>query len=85
MRLGGAGEVEILNVAVDPGFRGQGVATALIESLQAAQVFLEVRESNTTAIGLYRRIGFEEAGKRKEYYDNPTEDAIVMRRSRPAP
>ena len=39
---------------------------------------LEVRESNTPAIGLYRKLGFEEVGRRKGYYTNPKEDAILM-------
>jgi polysaccharide biosynthesis protein PslH len=75
-------EREILNIAVAPEFRRSGVATALIRSLTAPTVFLEVRLSNTFARSLYRKLGFEEVGTRRDYYDHPAEDAIVMRRSR---
>jgi ribosomal-protein-alanine acetyltransferase len=73
-------EREILNVAVAPEFRRGGIATALINALDAPNVFLEVRVSNAPARDLYRKLGFEEAGVRRGYYDNPVEDAIVMRR-----
>lgn len=79
-----AGEVEILNVAVDPSFRRRGIATALINSITAPGVFLEVRESNDIAIAAYGKLGFTEIGRRKDYYDDPVENAIVMRRTRPA-
>lgn len=45
----------------------------------AAQVLLEVRESNEAAIGLYQRNGFQEIGRRRGYYSRPTEDALLMR------
>jgi [ribosomal protein S18]-alanine N-acetyltransferase len=78
---------EILNVAVATGFRGRGLAgqmldAALIE-LAARGVrtaFLEVRESNEAALGLYRSRNFSEIGRRREYYRRPVEDALVMRR-----
>jgi ribosomal-protein-alanine acetyltransferase len=76
------GEREILNVAVHPEMRRTGIASELIR----AEVrrcpgthFLEVRESNGPARQLYRRLGFEEAGSRPDYYDTPPESAIVMR------
>jgi ribosomal-protein-alanine N-acetyltransferase len=75
-------EREILNVAVAPEFRRSGVATELISALDAPRVFLEVRVSNASARQLYRKLGFEEAGVRRGYYDNPLEDAIVMQRTR---
>jgi ribosomal-protein-alanine acetyltransferase len=83
-RLVADDEREILNVAVAPEFRRRGVATALINALDDRNVFLEVRVSNTIARTVYRRLGFEDVGTRREYYDNPTEDAIVMKRSRGA-
>ncbi len=76
-------EYEILNLAVDPGFRRQGVARALLESALArhpGEIFLEVRASNATAQELYRRLGFSEAGRRPAYYNDPVEAAVVMRR-----
>jgi ribosomal-protein-alanine acetyltransferase len=74
-------EREILNLAVSPQFRHMGVATALVrhELERRAIHYLEVRESNVAAHALYRRLGFEEVGRRPEYYDSPVETAIVMR------
>jgi ribosomal-protein-alanine N-acetyltransferase len=72
-------EVEILNIAVAPSFRRRGIARALLDSLPKAEIFLEVRESNVGARGLYRAVGFREAGLRRGYYQNPPEGAIVMR------
>lgn len=79
--LPAAGEAEILTLAVDPGFRRQGVATGLLRVfLQSApgRVFLEVRRSNLAAQKLYERFGFVIAGVRVGYYPSPPEDAIVM-------
>ena len=78
----GPGEKEILNLAVDQTFRRRGVATALLKKELAngpAARFLEVRESNLSAIRLYRGMGFRPVGVRKNYYNNPPEAAIVMR------
>ena len=72
------------NVAVDPRFRRQGVADELIAALvrfgraKLAFLTLEVRASNAPAIALYAKHGFQEAGRRKHYYDDPREDAIIM-------
>jgi len=78
----GAGdpEREILNVAVAPRFRRVGVATALLnhELAKRGSHFLEVRVSNVAAQTLYRKLGFVELGVRHNYYDNPSESAIVM-------
>ncbi len=77
------GEVEILNLAVDPGARRQGLARRL---LQAALErcpgiwYLEVRESNAAAQKLYEMLGFRVCGRRTGYYKNPTETGIVMTR-----
>ena len=74
-------EREILNIAVAPRFRRGGVATLLLreELASGCTYFLEVRESNVAAQTLYRRFGFSEVGRRKKYYANPSETAIVMR------
>ena len=75
-------EVEILTVAVDPGFRRQGIGLALMRRIvretQARTMVLEVRASNGPAIALYQKMGFANVGRRKGYYRGG-EDAIVMR------
>ena len=81
-RVVAPGEAEVLNVAVDPARRNRGIATALLQTLEEPEVFLEVRESNTRAQALYRKLGFEVVGRRPDYYDDPVESAFVMRRSR---
>lgn len=75
----------ISNVAAAPGFRRLGVASALIaETVRRAQglglafLTLEVRESNFPARRLYAKHGFTDVGKRRSYYENPVEDAILM-------
>lgn len=75
----------ISNVAVSPDCRRQGIADALIneligraEALSLAFITLEVRVSNDAARALYKKHGFTEVGRRKNYYDFPTEDAILM-------
>jgi ribosomal-protein-alanine acetyltransferase len=76
------GESEILNVAVAPEFRRQGVARALIVALVAdfeGALFLEVRASNVAARLFYKSLGFEEVTTRPEYYVKPSEPAIVMK------
>jgi polysaccharide biosynthesis protein PslH len=73
-------EREILNIAVVREFRRTGVASTLINSLTDPSVFLEVRVSNAPARALYCKLAFEEVGTRRDYYDNPTEDAVVMRK-----
>ncbi len=80
-----ADEFEIMNLAVDPDDRRKGIATALVDSaLDSARsegckaAHLEVRASNAAAIGLYRARGFAETGRRKRYYDNPIEDALLL-------
>ncbi len=76
------GEREILNLAVAPEFRRQGVARDLVrsflEELNGA-VYLEVRASNSAARNLYKSLGFQEVTVRKEYYDSPPEGGIVMK------
>ena len=75
----------ISNVAVDPMFRRQGIADALIKELlsradrlRLSFVTLEVRKSNEAARALYAKHGFSDVGLRKNYYDFPKEDAILM-------
>lgn len=74
----------ITNVAVDEKYRRQGIADELIAAFarfgQAKLAFLtlEVRASNAPAISLYAKHGFEEVGRRKNYYDDPKEDALLM-------
>ncbi len=79
---------ELGNVAVAEGWRNHGVGTRLIESVieralerGAREVFLEVRPSNISAQRLYGRFGFREVARRRNYYTDPPEDAVVMRRS----
>jgi ribosomal-protein-alanine N-acetyltransferase len=80
-------EGELANVAVAPSARGQGVGGALLDELLADAatagvrvVYLEVRESNAVARALYASRGFEEIGRRRNYYRRPVEDALVLRR-----
>ncbi len=81
----GFGEGEITNVAVDPIWQNQGVGRKMLEYLleQAycqgiRRVMLEVRVSNWNAIHLYESMGFRSCGIRKQLYDLPTEDGMVM-------
>jgi ribosomal-protein-alanine acetyltransferase len=76
------GETELLNLAVTPEFRRQGVARKLVESLLAESpgvVYLEVRESNRAARKFYDHMGFQEVSSRPGYYQDPPEAAIVMK------
>lgn len=79
-------QAELGNVAVATGARRAGVGRLLVlaaldrvHARGATECFLEVRESNDAAQGLYRECGFEPVGRRRRYYSSPTEDAIVMR------
>jgi ribosomal-protein-alanine N-acetyltransferase len=77
-----AGESEILNLAVAPERRKQGVARELVGSwLEGVKgdVFLEVRASNETAQKFYKSLGFQVVSVRPEYYSSPIESAIVMK------
>lgn len=75
----------LLNVAIDHSFRNQGVATMLFEkifqealNMKLSFITLEVRNANIAAINLYKKLGFNEVSRRKDYYHNPVEDAILM-------
>lgn len=77
----------INNIAVLEEYRRQSVASALLEVFikfshanELAFLTLEVRASNDSAISLYRKHGFEEVGRRRNYYDDPKEDALLMTR-----
>ena len=74
-------EREILNLAVAPRFRRQGIAALLLgHALNHGAIFyLEVRESNAAARALYGKFGFREISRRTGYYRHPPETAIVMR------
>ena len=76
---------ELANIAVDRDYRGRGYGRLLLEqvldvarSRKVEDLYLEVRISNEQAADLYRRFGFEDVGVRRDYYDNPKEDALLM-------
>lgn len=78
-------EAEILNLAIEPGWRRAGAGTALVSALrkqydagEIVRVFLEVRESNRGAIVFYEGLGFQRVGKRVGYYRDPVEAALVL-------
>ena len=80
-------DCDILNLAVAPDARRQGLGQQLLQALLNAlhrrgieRVFLEVRPTNVPARTLYAALGFEEIGRRKEYYVNPVEDALILRK-----
>ena len=81
------GESDMMNIAVDAHYRRQGIAQALVEALVAQlkekgnhSLTLEVRISNQPAIALYEKLGFAQVGKRPNYYRNPKEDALILRK-----
>ena len=78
-------EAELPDIVVDGGFQGKGVGRKLLaymleeaDKAGVTDVFLEVRQSNERAHGLYLSMGFEEIGIRKNFYNNPVEHAICM-------
>ena len=75
----------VTNIAVTKQARGRGIGKALVDSLisfgknkNLAFISLEVRESNIPAISLYTKSGFKDMGKRKNFYQNPTENAKIL-------
>ncbi len=79
------GEVHIMNLAVDPASRREGIARRLVEDVlrvsrenRVSSVHLEVRKSNDAARLLYEHLGFKAVGIRRNYYDRPREDALLM-------
>ena len=83
-------EGQITNVATHPDHRRKGYAqevlnalTAYSQSVGISEIFLEVRSSNASAIGLYEKMGYLRVGMRKGFYRAPTEDAILMKKTLP--
>ena len=80
------GESDMMNLAVRPDYRRQGVGRALVERLlwelgeENHCLTLEVRASNAAAIALYEGLGFRQVGRRPKYYLNPPEDALILRK-----
>ena len=81
------GETDMMNIAVHPDYRKQGIGSELIRRLigeldakGSHSLMLEVRASNKPAISVYRNMGFEEVGRRRNYYRNPREDALILRK-----
>jgi len=79
-------EANITNVAVSKAARNRGCGKELVTNAKSfakeanvANIFLEVRRSNIPAISLYKKMGFEELGIRKNFYEHPVEDAIIMK------
>lgn len=80
-------ETDMMNVAVSPDYRRQGIAEALVNGLVDALrergshcLTLEVRTSNEPAKALYEKLGFTQIGRRPNYYRNPREDALILRK-----
>ena len=78
-------DVQVNNIAVHPDCRGQGIAEALmryvidkVRKAGATFMTLEVRPSNTAATNIYKRLGFDVLGTRKNYYTKPDEDALIL-------
>ena len=80
-------EADMMNVAVEPSARRRGVAERLVSRLVCdlgclgvKRLTLEVRVSNEPAIALYNKLGFVQVGRRPNYYRNPKEDALILRK-----
>ena len=81
------GESDMMNLAVAPAYRRQGLGRRLVEALCDAlrekgseRLLLEVRRSNEAALALYASLGFTQIGVRPNYYYHPTEDALILRK-----
>jgi len=79
------GEGDVTNVAVSKKHRGKGYGRALLKELEnrgrkkdVSKYFLEVRQSNIIAFNLYLSLGYEKIGIRKNFYERPSEDAVIM-------
>ena len=78
-------QADVMNVAVSPALRRRGIARALFAALERRlpeidELVLEVRATNSSAIALYRTLGFEQVGRRPNYYLDPREDALILRK-----
>ena len=78
---------DVMNIAVHPDHRKKGIGEKLVLELvhylkekDIKSLLLEVRVSNTAAINLYKKLGFQEIGRRRNYYHNPKEDAYILRK-----
>lgn len=77
-------EADITSIAVDEDYRRNGIALRLMQEFEKnlpeyiSEIFLEVRESNFPAISLYQKCGFEKLSVRKNFYESPPENAVVM-------
>ena len=81
------GEADMMNIAVSSRYRRMGIAQELVQRLVSAlndaqvhSLTLEVRASNEPAKALYGKLGFEQIGRRPNYYRNPKEDALILRK-----
>ena len=81
------GWADMMNIAVAPEYRRKGIGEQLVRTLisrlkdqQVTRLTLEVRVSNTCAIALYEKLGFQQVGCRPNYYHNPREDALILRK-----
>jgi len=81
------GEADMMNIAVSANYRRQGIAQELVQALvtalaekQVSCLTLEVRASNEPAKALYEKLGFSQIGRRPNYYRNPREDALILRK-----
>ncbi len=81
-------EGQITNIATHPSYRRKGLGRAVVDALCAyacdnglAEIFLEVRRSNVPATDLYTKCGFEVIGERKNFYRDPAEDAVLMKKT----
>ena len=80
------GWTDMMNIAVHPDYRRRGIGETLVKTLEeklreqgSECLTLEVRASNESAKALYYKLGFTEVGRRKNYYRNPKEDALILR------
>ena len=81
------GEADMMNLAVHPNYRRMGVGRALVEHIieqlrnrEVHSLTLEVRASNEAAQNLYKSMGFQQVGRRPNYYRDPKEDALILRK-----
>ena len=81
------GEADMMNLAVLPAYRRNGIGKRLVEELiymltdrEVYSLTLEVRASNISAINLYENLGFSQVGRRPNYYTAPKEDALILRK-----